>query len=116
MNRQLVVDLITAVNAKRTRAIDNAVDLLDDPDEVRAVLFALVASDIASLIQALAEQEALHPLFSRMSRPLQVMTVMGMLSTIVYEEGKPPNATAQNLSDVAAAVAEIRVPSMIVQQ
>lgn len=106
MNHRLLTDLVNKVNDDRCRAVDRATDLLDNPEEIRAFLFAIIASDIAALIDALAYQDKLHPLFSKLSRPYQVMGVMGILANLV-QEGRHPPANKQALDLVSAAVKEL---------
>lgn len=115
INHRLVTDLVNKVNDARVRSVDDATDLLDDPGEIRALLFAVIASDINALIDALAFQDELHPLFAKLPRPLQAIAVIGVLSALV-QEGKHPAATEKTLRDVSAAVHEIKAPLTVTRQ
>jgi hypothetical protein len=109
MNHRLITDLVNKINDHRCRTIDNATDLLDDPNEIRAVLFAVIASDINALIDALAYQDEIHPKFAKLDRPYRVMAVMGILASLI-QEGKHPGVTPQGVKAVTAAVKELHTP------
>jgi DNA-directed RNA polymerase specialized sigma24 family protein len=111
VNRQLTQDLTDHVNVKLARAIDQATDLLSDPEEIRAFLFGITASSVASLIEALARQKGLHPLFAALSFPQQVAVVVSILASMVSPETADDSVQAQ--SDARAAAHEIHVPLVI---
>ncbi len=103
---QLVGDLTRHISERFDAQMNQAVRLLEGDEEVRMLLFAVIATNILSLCNSLAEADAPHPLFRALSFRHRVATLVSVLTHVIADVGAG-TWTAQEVSDMAAAQREI---------
>lgn len=108
----LLEDLIEHTNKRRTVSIKQAMQLLDDGDDIVAFLVGIAASDLASLTQAFAQQDEAFPLFCRLPYAQQVYLMAMLLSGLVSRE--QIDLSVQTMSNLIAAKQEIMPQTEIV--
>lgn len=102
----VVDDLVQHVSEKRRRAIMGALQLLEDDDEILAFLFAVVAADVASLVNSLAVQEEAFPRFNKLSPTQKSFAVTSAICSILTRTTTIPT-TPKAVADLVLAQKEI---------
>lgn len=106
MSTRLVADLVEHVNSRHARSMQQALELIDNYDDARALLFAVVASNVASLTASLAANEERYPLFAKLSGVQQLVVVTTLIGHLLDSDKLDP--TEQDHSNMLAAGREIR--------